>query len=225
MILLIDNYDSFVHNLARYVVELGAETRVVRSDAVSLDDIAALGPRGIILSPGPCTPRQAGVSMDIVRELGPTIPILGVCLGHQAIAEALGGRVVESGRPIHGRTSLIAHEGRGLFEGAPQPLTAARYHSLIVDQGNLPGALRVTARSDDGAIMGLEHRDWPVAGLQFHPESVLTEGGHLLIANFLRRTGGEVRLPQHAERPEPAKPADFFALPVADDAGPLARLP
>ena len=186
MILLIDNYDSFVHNLARYLEELGQRTRVVRNDAV-LD----LAPESIVLSPGPCDPSKAGICLDVVRQLGSRIPILGVCLGHQAIAEAYGGRVVRD-VPRHGHTSEVLHDGVGVFEDVPSPFPAARYHSLLVSRDGLPAELEVTARTRDGKIMGLRHRVHPVVGLQFHPESVLTKHGHRLLANFLRSVGTTV---------------------------------
>ena len=190
MILLLDNYDSFVFNLARYLVELGAETEVVRTDAVSVSDVSAKRPDAIVISPGPCGPREAGISLDVVRELGSSVPILGVCLGHQVIAEAYGGRVVR-GDPCHGRTSDIEHDERSIFAGLPNPLTAARYHSLVVEPQTLPRCLRVTARTGDDLIMGIEHRTHPVFGVQFHPESVLTDHGHRLLAGFLRE--GSIR--------------------------------
>ncbi len=185
MILLIDNYDSFVWNLARYVSELGHTRIVVRNDATSLEDIAALAPSHIIVSPGPCTPTEAGISNAVITGFGPRVPILGVCLGHQCIGQALGGRVDRARRPMHGKTSRIRHDGSGVFEGLPDPLQVARYHSLIVEDEDLPAALRVTARSEDGEIMALAHRDWPLVGVQFHPEAVLTEHGHQLMKNFL----------------------------------------
>lgn len=206
MILLIDNYDSFVHNLARYLVELGVETEVVRNDALSVAQIAARAPQAIVISPGPCTPLEAGVSLDVVRRFGPTIPLLGVCLGHQAIAMALGGRVVRAPEPIHGRTSLVHHESTPLFAGLPNPFRATRYHSLIVERETLPAELIPTAATADGLIMALEHATWPVYGVQFHPESILTEGGHRLLANFLGLAGIEVTAPpteRLAELPPP----------------------
>ncbi len=189
MILLIDNYDSFVFNLARYFRELDCEVAVVRNDATSIETITAMQPEAIVLSPGPCTPHEAGICLEVVQRLGPTVPILGVCLGHQTIAAALGGEVVRAPEPIHGRASLVEHNGEHLFAGLPNPLTATRYHSLIVPEATLPTCLRVTARTTDGLIMGLEHVDWPTFGLQFHPESVLTSGGHRLLENFLETVG------------------------------------
>lgn len=184
MIVLIDNYDSFVYNLARYVGELGRDRRVLRNDAVTVDDLLEQGPDAIIISPGPGTPDQAGVSLDVVRRLGGRIPILGVCLGHQCIGQVHGGRVRRAGRPVHGKSTRITHDGDGLFAGLPDPLSVGRYHSLIVE---LPedGDLQVTARADDGEVMALRHRREPLYGVQFHPESVLTEHGHDLMANFL----------------------------------------
>jgi anthranilate synthase/aminodeoxychorismate synthase-like glutamine amidotransferase len=192
VILLIDNYDSFVFNLARYLEELGQETVVVRSDALSVSDVAARKPQALVISPGPCTPNEAGISVDVVRELSGRIPMLGVCLGHQAIAAAFGGKIVRAPEPIHGRTSEIHHSGEGLFEGLPLPLRATRYHSLIVDESSLPCDLAITARTSDGLIMGLAHRSRPCFGVQFHPESVLTESGHTLLANFLHLAGQSV---------------------------------
>ncbi len=187
MILLVDNYDSFVWNLARYVAELGQQRLVLRNDAVGLADIALLRPSHIILSPGPCGPDEAGISLKLIERFGPTVPILGVCLGHQCIGAAYGGKVDRALRPMHGKTSAVAHDGSGVFAGLPSPLTVTRYHSLIVRDEDLPGCLRVTARSPDGEIMGLVHREYPVEGVQFHPEAVLTEGGHEMLANFLKR--------------------------------------
>ena len=185
MILLIDNYDSFVYNLARYVGELGRERRVVRNDAITVEEIAALRPDAIMISPGPCTPNEAGISLEVVRRFAAEIPILGVCLGHQCIGQVFGGRVVRARRPVHGQTSLIHHQSQRLFEGLPNPFEAARYHSLIVE---LPQAteLEVSALSDSGEIMAVTHRQFPVFGVQFHPESVLTECGHAQLANFFR---------------------------------------
>jgi anthranilate synthase/aminodeoxychorismate synthase-like glutamine amidotransferase len=185
MILVIDNYDSFVHNLARYLRELGWTTRVVRNDGMALDDIAALKPSHIVISPGPCTPNEAGISVATVRRFGPSIPILGVCLGHQSIGQAFGGRVVRARRPMHGKTSLIRHRSAGTFAGLPNPLRATRYHSLVVAKEDLPDELEITAESEEGEIMALAHRRYPIVGLQFHPEAVLTEHGYDLLRNFL----------------------------------------
>ena len=196
MVLLIDNYDSFVHNLARYVRELGRPTTVVRNDALTVEDAAAMGPSHIIVSPGPGTPDDAGVSLALIARLGATVPILGVCLGHQAIGQAYGGRVVRARRPMHGKTSAIHHDGEGVFRGLPQPLRATRYHSLVVRPEGLPAGLVVTARSEEGEIMGLRHRRHPVVGLQFHPEAVLTERGHDLLAAFLE--GDQRPRPPHS---------------------------
>jgi anthranilate synthase component 2 len=186
VILLVNNYDSFVFNLARYVGELGHAREVVRNDEVSVEEIARLAPEAIILSPGPCTPKEAGISNHVIAELGPCIPILGVCLGHQCIAEAYGGRVVRARRPMHGKTSLVRHDGRGVFAGLPEPLRVTRYHSLVADPGRVPPELAITAWSPEGEIMGLRHHRHAVEGVQFHPEAVLTERGHDLLANFLR---------------------------------------
>ena len=184
MILLIDNYDSFVYNLARYIGELGREHRVERNDAVSVEDVQAIGPEAIVISPGPGRPDDAGVSLALVRRLGPVTPILGVCLGHQCVGQAYGGRVERAARPVHGKSAAVRHGGDGLFAGLPDPLRVGRYHSLIVEPA-AGGALAVTARTDDGEVMALQHRHDPVYGVQFHPESVLTEHGHDLIANFI----------------------------------------
>ena len=185
MIVLLDNYDSFVHNLARYVRELGGEPRVVRNDAMSVEEIAALAPSHIIISPGPCTPVEAGVSVDVIRRLGPSTPVLGVCLGHQAIGAAYGGRVVRAGRPMHGRTSAITHDRSGVLRGLPSPFRATRYHSLALERASLPADLVVNATSEDGEIMAVRHTEHPVHGVQFHPESVLSEHGHALVRRFL----------------------------------------
>jgi anthranilate synthase/aminodeoxychorismate synthase-like glutamine amidotransferase len=191
MILLIDNYDSFVHNLARYLRRLGQETLVVRNDAVSAAEALDLRPKAIILSPGPCTPHQAGCTLDLVRCATDNVPFLGVCLGHQTIGAAFGGKIVRAGEPMHGRASQIQHQGTGIFAGLPNPLSVGRYHSLIVEESSLSGDLEVTARTDDGVIMALAHRRRPVFGVQFHPESILTDGGYRLLANFLRLAGIE----------------------------------
>lgn len=192
MLLLIDNYDSFVHNLARYFERLGQATLVVRNDALTVADIRAMAPRAIVLSPGPCAPDQAGCSLEVIRQLGSQVPTLGICLGHQAIGQAYGGRIVRAAEPVHGRTSAIEHQGRSVFAGLPSPLVAARYHSLIVERESLPAELEITAWTGDGTIMGLAHRSHPVVGLQFHPESILTESGYVLLAGFLRLAGIDV---------------------------------
>jgi aminodeoxychorismate synthase component I len=217
LILLIDNYDSFVYNLARYVRELGAEPTVLRNDALSLDEVAALAPSHVIISPGPCTPTEAGISTALVRRFGAGLPILGVCLGHQCIGEAYGGRIIRAGRPMHGKTSTIRHDGTGVFAGLPSPLTATRYHSLVIAPDSLPAELRATAWSEDGEIMAVQHREHPVHGVQFHPESVLTEYGYRMLDNFL--TGGHgVLVPDRADRasapePEPPDPPDLASAP------------
>jgi len=185
MLLLIDNYDSFTYNLAQYFGELGCELLVRRNDEISLDEIGALAPEHICISPGPCTPREAGMSKDIVIRFGAKIPILGVCLGHQCIAEAYGGRIVRASSLVHGKSSTIRHNGSGLFTGLPAPFEAGRYHSLIVQRSSLPGCLAIIAESEDGEIMALRHRQFPVYGVQFHPESVLTRDGKKILARFL----------------------------------------
>jgi anthranilate synthase/aminodeoxychorismate synthase-like glutamine amidotransferase len=185
MILLIDNYDSFVHNLARYIRRLGQETRVVRNTEIDAAGVMKLRPQAIVLSPGPCTPMEAGSSLQIVRELSGQIPILGVCLGHQTIGAAFGAAVVRAPEPVHGRTSEIQHNERGVFHGLANPLTVGRYHSLVVDPRSLPDDLEVTAQTEDGVVMAIAHRRWPVIGVQFHPESILTQGGYELLTNFL----------------------------------------
>ena len=191
MLLMIDNYDSFTFNLVQYLQALGAEVRVERNDALTVDEIARLRPEKIVISPGPCTPDEAGVSLEVVRRLGPSTPILGVCLGHQTIGQACGGKVVRAKRIMHGKTSAIRHRGEGVFAGLPDGYVATRYHSLVVERESLPDCLEVTAWTElDGGfeeIMGLRHREHPVEGVQFHPESILTEHGHALLENFLRR--------------------------------------
>jgi anthranilate synthase/aminodeoxychorismate synthase-like glutamine amidotransferase len=187
MILLIDNYDSFVHNLARYVRELGEEAVVRRNNVLTLDGIAALAPSHIILSPGPCTPAEAGISTDVVRRFGPTTPILGVCLGHQCIGAAYGADIVRARRPRHGRTSPIVHDGSSVFARLPSPIRAARYHSLVIARASLPDSLRILASAaDDGEIMAVVHREHPVVGVQFHPESAASEHGYAMLDRFLR---------------------------------------
>ena len=188
MLLLIDNYDSFTYNLAQYFGELGCELIVKRNDAISLKEIDALAPERICISPGPCTPREAGISKDVIVAFGARTPILGVCLGHQCIAEAYGGTIVPAGRLMHGKLSMITHNGDGLFSDLVTPFEAARYHSLVVERSSFPGCLEITAESDDGEIMALSHRDVPVHGVQFHPESVLTRVGKNILARFLALT-------------------------------------
>jgi anthranilate synthase component 2 len=189
MILVIDNYDSFTYNLVHYLNELGADTRVVRNDAISAADAFASRPEAILLSPGPCTPNEAGICLELVGGAPKDLPILGVCLGHQAIGQAFGGEVVRAKSLMHGKTSPIHHTGEGLFEGLANPFTATRYHSLSVPRETLPKTLQVTAWTDDGEIMGMRHQERPVFGVQFHPESIATEGGHDLLANFLDLAG------------------------------------
>ena len=187
MILLIDNYDSFTYNLYQYLCELGADVIVVRNDKVTPDDVDAMKPQGIVISPGPCTPKEAGISNDVILRFGPTVPTLGVCLGHQCIGDAYGGIVDRAGEIMHGKMSMIHHDGKGVFEGIPTPFQAIRYHSLAVFTEGLPDALEVTARTDKGIIMGLRHKEYPVEGIQFHPESIMTEVGKDLLQNFLNR--------------------------------------
>ncbi len=192
-LLMIDNYDSFTFNLVQYLQTLGAEVKVVRNDALSVDEIAALQPSHIVVSPGPCTPNEAGVSLEVIRRLGANTPILGVCLGHQSIGQVYGGNVIRAGNIMHGKTSPIRHEGKGVFAGLPDAYEATRYHSLVVDKNSLPAELEITAWTEnaDGSmeeIMGLRHREHPVEGVQFHPESILTQHGHALLKNFLERT-------------------------------------
>jgi anthranilate synthase component 2 len=189
MILVVDNYDNFTYNLVHYLAELGAPTRVVRNDALTVDEALALKPDAVLLSPGPCTPNEAGICLSLLAAAPEGLPILGVCLGHQSIGQAFGGQVVRAKSLMHGKTSAIHHRGEGVFKGLANPFTAARYHSLAVLADPLPDALQVTAWTDDGEIMGLQHRSRPVFGVQFHPESIATEGGHQLLANFLDLAG------------------------------------
>ena len=210
MILLLDNYDSFVYNLSRYVRELGEHPVVVRNDKISLAEIRELAPTHIIVSPGPCSPTEAGISVSAIREFGATIPILGVCLGHQAIGTAYGAEIVRARKPMHGKTSRIHHDGSDLFTGVPSPFTATRYHSLVIAPDSLPPSLRVTATSEDGEIMAVAHRTDPVVGVQFHPESALTENGYWLIDHFLH--GDRAR-----ESPLPDRADLAFAPPESHE--------
>ncbi|MEO5375773.1 MAG: aminodeoxychorismate/anthranilate synthase component II [Alphaproteobacteria bacterium] len=193
MYLLIDNYDSFTYNLWHYLGEAGVEVEVRRNDALTAEQALAMGPRGIVISPGPCDPDRAGICLELIRQAAGRVPLLGVCLGHQSIGQAFGGRVVRAPVPMHGKVSAIRHIGTGVFAGLPSPFKATRYHSLIVERESLPDALEVTAETDDGLIMGLAHRTLPIHGVQFHPESIASEHGHALIDNFIaltRRTWG-----------------------------------
>ncbi len=189
MILVIDNYDSFTYNLVHYLNELGAETLVYRNDALSVEEALGLQPQGVLLSPGPCTPNEAGICLDLLAAAPDDLPILGVCLGHQAIGQAYGGQVVRAKAIMHGKTSPIEHTGKGIFEGLPNPVTATRYHSLSVEPSTMPAVLEVTAWTEDGEVMGFQHKTKPVHGVQFHPESIATEGGHAMLANFLKLAG------------------------------------
>ena len=185
MLLMIDNYDSFTYNLVQYLGELGEEVKVLRNDEITLEGIEQLAPAHIVISPGPCTPSEAGISVPLVRHFAGKVPILGVCLGHQSIGQALGGRIVHARQLMHGKTSVIHHDGRGVFRGLPDAFTATRYHSLAIERASLPGCLEVSAWSGDGEIMGVRHKELAVEGVQFHPESILTEHGHQLLRNFL----------------------------------------
>jgi anthranilate synthase/aminodeoxychorismate synthase-like glutamine amidotransferase len=185
MIFVLDNYDSFTYNLVQYMGELGAEMTIRRNDELTVDEVESLAPERVLLSPGPCTPQEAGISIDLIQRFAGKIPILGVCLGHQAIGAAFGGEVVRAPKLMHGKTSEVEHDGKTIFTGIDSPMTCTRYHSLIVSDQNLPGDLEVSARTADGTIMGLRHRQYPVEGVQFHPESVLTDDGKRLIKNFL----------------------------------------
>jgi anthranilate synthase component II len=189
MLVLIDNYDSFTYNLVHFLGELGGECRVFRNDKITVAEVLRQKPKGIVLSPGPCTPNEAGICLDLIAEAGANIPILGVCLGHQAIGQAYGGRVVRAPTLMHGKLSRITHTGKGLFKGVPKAFEATRYHSLIVERKGLPADLAITARTADGVIMGLQHKTHPVHGVQFHPESIASEHGHALLANFLDIAG------------------------------------
>jgi anthranilate synthase component II len=186
MLLMIDNYDSFTYNLVQYLGELGEDVSVHRNDAITLDQIAARRPDKIVISPGPCTPAEAGISVALIQRFAGDIPILGVCLGHQAIGQAFGGRIVRAQRVMHGKLSTISHGGKGVFDGLKNPLSATRYHSLVIERASLPACLEVTAQSEDGEIMGVRHREHALEGVQFHPEAILTEEGHALLSNFVR---------------------------------------
>lgn len=186
-ILVIDNYNSFTYNLVQYLGEMGAELDVRRNDTLTVADVAEMAPEKILISPGPGTPDDAGITLDLIRELGPKTPIFGVCLGQQAIGQALGGRVIRAEKLMHGKTSPVRHNGQGVFRGLPSPLEATRYHSLIVERASLPASLEITAETDDGEIMGLKHKSWPLEGVQFHPEAVLTEHGKQMLRNFLEQ--------------------------------------
>lgn len=189
MLVIIDNYDSFTYNLVHYLGELGADCRVFRNDAISVEEVLALHPDGIVLSPGPGYPQTAGICLDLVEKAAGAVPLLGVCLGHQAIGQAFGGRIVRAPKLMHGKLSAIRHDGDGLFDGLPQGFEGTRYHSLMVERDSLPETLQVNADTDQGVIMGLKHRQLPIFGVQFHPESIASEHGHALLANFLRATG------------------------------------
>lgn len=191
MLLMIDNYDSFTYNLVQYLGELGEDVRVYRNDQITVDEVGKFAPSYIVISPGPCTPNEAGISVPVIKRFAGKIPILGVCLGHQSIGQAFGGRIVHAKSVMHGKTSAIRHEGEGVFAGLLNPLTATRYHSLVIERASLPECLKVTAWSDDGEIMGVRHRELAVEGVQFHPESILTEAGHDLLRNFLREHARE----------------------------------
>ena len=184
-VLMIDNYDSFTYNLVQYLGTLGADVEVKRNDQTSLDEIRDLSPDAIVISPGPCTPAEAGISVEVIKSFYKDTPILGVCLGHQSIGVAFGGRIVRAKNLMHGKTSQITHTGEGVFQGLPNPFTAVRYHSLVIEESSLPPSLKVTARSEDGEIMGIQHKEYPLFGVQFHPESVLSEGGMDILKNFL----------------------------------------
>ncbi|MDG1873977.1 MAG: aminodeoxychorismate/anthranilate synthase component II [Mariniblastus sp.] len=218
MILVIDNYDSFVHNLARYFRQLGCKTVVMRNDEVNIEIVKKLSPKAIVISPGPCTPDQAGCSLDLVAEFASRLPMLGICLGHQVMVQALGGSIVQANQPIHGRQSELTHLGSRMFSEIPSPFTVGRYHSLVANTGDLPADLIVTARSDDGTIMAIEHRSWPMVGLQFHPESILTECGYQLLINFLKIANIETKVDFASFKPKwnPVVNSPFSAPLVSD---------
>ena len=190
MILVLDNYDSFTYNLVQYLGELGAEVSVFRNDEISIERIEQLRPSHVVISPGPCTPNEAGITLELIGRLAGRVPLLGVCLGHQAIGQAFGGRVVRARRVMHGKVSRVGHDGKGVFRNVPNQFTATRYHSLVVERSSLPASLEVSAESEDGEIMGLRHRSLPVEGVQFHPEALLTEHGHKMLQNFIQEPEG-----------------------------------
>jgi anthranilate synthase/aminodeoxychorismate synthase-like glutamine amidotransferase len=224
MILLIDNYDSFVYNLARYVRELGEVPLVRRHDAMTPEDVLGLAPSHVIISPGPCSPAEAGISTEVVRRVGAAIPVLGVCLGHQCIGAAYGAEIVRAGRPMHGKTSRIHHRGTDLFAGLPTPFLASRYHSLVISPESVPPELEVTATSEDGEIMAVRHTRHPVYGVQFHPESVLTEHGYRMLEHFLHGAPAEGReLPPSADRVTPVRPWESPPLAAAPPPADLVR--
>jgi anthranilate synthase component 2 len=183
---MIDNYDSFTYNLVQYFGELGAEVQVFRNDEITLDEVAKLAPERIVISPGPCTPNEAGISVPLIKQFAGKVPILGVCLGHQSIGQAFGGKIIHAKQLMHGKTSMIRHKDMGIFKGLPNPFRATRYHSLVIERETLPDCLEITAWTDDGEIMGVRHKTLAVEGVQFHPESILTEHGHAMLANFLK---------------------------------------
>jgi anthranilate synthase component II len=199
MFLLVDNYDSFTYNLWHFLGELGAEVSVRRNDKISVDEALASRPRGLIISPGPCDPDRAGICLDLIKQAPSDLPILGVCLGHQCIGQAFGGKVVQAAEPMHGKMSEMRNQGVGIFEGLPSAFSATRYHSLVIDRANLPADLQITAETDDGLIMGLKHADRPIFGVQFHPESIASRHGYGLLANFLRIAGLEATSPDRVK--------------------------
>ncbi len=209
MLVIIDNYDSFTYNLVHFLGELGADSRVFRNDAVTPRDVLALGPTGIVLSPGPCDPDRAGICLELVEKAAGSVPVLGVCLGHQSVGQAFGGRIVRASKIMHGKLSVIRNDGTGVFAGLPSEFQATRYHSLVIDRASVPACLRVTAETDDGVVMGVSHIDLPVHGVQFHPESIASEHGHALLANFLRLTGMDETRP--VEPPKRAAPLEMHS--------------
>ena len=188
MILMIDNYDSFTYNLVQYMGELGADIRVDRNDRISIDEIESLAPKKIVISPGPCTPAKAGISVEVIKYFSGKVPVLGVCLGHQSVGAAFGGEIIKAGKLMHGKTSEVRHDGKTLFNGLPNPFTATRYHSLVLNRKTLPDCFEITAESDDNEIMGIRHKELPVEGVQFHPESILTPDGKDLLKNFIENS-------------------------------------
>ncbi|MCE2493701.1 MAG: aminodeoxychorismate/anthranilate synthase component II [Alphaproteobacteria bacterium] len=209
MLVIIDNYDSFTYNLVHFLGELGADSRVFRNDAVTPRDVLALRPTGIVLSPGPCDPDRAGICLELVEKAAGSVPVLGVCLGHQSVGQAFGGRIVRASKVMHGKLSVIRNDGTGVFAGLPSEFQATRYHSLAIDRASVPACLRVTAETDNGVVMGVSHKDLPVHGVQFHPESIASEHGHALLANFLRLTGMDEIRP--VEPPKRAAPLEMHS--------------